>query len=49
MELAYLDKLAQNKSGVRYLLAREHLFERTVDAKKIKTKKSKEKFVHFLL
>ena len=33
MDLAYVNKLANKKNGVRYLLVRQDLFERTVDAK----------------
>ena len=42
MDLAYVDKLAEDNNGVKYLLVRQHLFERTVDAKGMKTKDSKE-------
>ena len=34
MDLAYLDKLAKNNNGVKYLLVLQDLFDRTVDAKK---------------
>ena len=42
MDLAYVDKLAKDKNGVRFLLVRQNLFDRTVDAKGMKTKYSKE-------
>ena len=48
MDLAYVDKLAKDKNGVRYLLVREDLFDRTVDAKGIKTKDSKDTVRAFL-
>ena len=41
-DLAYVDKLAKNNNGVKYLLVRQDLFDRTVDAKRMKTKDSKE-------
>ena len=42
MDLAYVDKLAKDNNGVKYLLVRQDLLERTVDAKEIRTKGSKE-------
>ena len=42
MDLAYVDKLAKDKNGVKYLLVRQDLFGRTVDAKVLKTKDAKE-------
>ena len=42
MYLAYVDKLAKDNNGVKYLLVRQDLFDRTVDAKGMKTKDSKE-------
>ena len=42
MHLAYVDKLAKDNNGVKYLLVRQDLFDRTVDAKGMKTKYSKE-------
>ena len=42
MDLAYVDKLAKEKNGVKYLLVRQDLFNRTVNAKGIKTKDSQE-------
>ena len=41
-DLAYVDKLAKDNSSVKYLLVREDVFDRTVDAKGMKTKDSKE-------
>ena len=48
MDLAYVDKLAKDKNGVKYLLVRQDLFDRTVDAKGMKTKDSKETVRAFL-
>ena len=42
MDLAYVDKLAKDNNGVKNLLVRQDLFDRTVDAKGMKTKDSKE-------
>ena len=33
MDLAYVDKLAKDNTGVKYLLVRQDLIDRTVDAK----------------
>ena len=41
MDLAYVDKLAKANNGVMYLLVPQDLFDRTVDAKGMKTKNSK--------
>ena len=38
MGLAYVDKLAKEENGVKYLLVRRDLFDRTVNAKGMKTK-----------
>ncbi len=48
MDLAYVDKLAKNNNGVKYLLVHQDLFERTVDAKGMKIKDSKETVRAFL-
>ena len=48
MDLAYVDKLAKDKNGVKSLLVRQDLFDRTVDAKGMKTKDSKETIRAFL-
>ena len=42
MDLAYVDKLAKEKNGVKYLLVRQDMFDRTVNAKGMKTKDSQE-------
>ena len=42
MDLAYVVKLAKDNNGGKYLLVRQELFDRTVDAKGMKTKDSKE-------
>ena len=36
MDLAYVDKLAKENNGVKYLLVRQDLFDRTVNAKGMK-------------
>ena len=41
-DLAYVDKLAKDNNGVKYLLVRQDLFDRFVDAKGMKSKSSKE-------
>ena len=47
MDLAYVDKIAKNINGVKYLLVRQDLLDRTVDAKGMKTKDSKETVLAF--
>ena len=42
MDLAYVDKLAKENNGVKYFLVRQDLFDRTVNAKAMKTKGSQE-------
>ena len=42
MDLAYVDKLAKNKNGVKCLLVRPDLFDKTIEAKRMKTKDYKE-------
>ena len=42
MDLAYVDKVAKDNNGVKCLLVRQYLFDRTVDTKRMKTKYSKE-------
>ena len=41
-DLAYVDNLAKDNNGVKYLLVRQNQFDRTVAAKKMRTKDSKE-------
>ena len=48
MDMAYVDKLAKENNGVKYLLVRQDLFDRTVDAKGMKSKDSKETVREFL-
>ena len=48
MDLLYVDKLAKDNNGVKYLLVRQDLFDRTVYAKGMKTKDSKETVRAFL-
>ena len=47
-DLAYVDKLAKDKNGVKYLLVHQDLFYRTGDAKGMETKDSKETVCEFL-
>ena len=42
MDLAHVDRLAKDNNGVKYSLVRQDQFDRTVDAKGMKTKDSKE-------
>ena len=42
MDLAYVDKLSKDNNGVKYLLVRQNLFHRTVDAKEKKAEDLKE-------
>ena len=48
MDLAYVDKLAADSSDVKYLLVPQDLFDRTVDAKWMKTIESKKTVRAFL-
>ena len=48
MHPAYVDNLANDNYSVNHLPVRQDLFERTVDAKGMKTKKSKETLPAFL-
>ena len=48
MDWAYVDKLAKDNNGVKYILVRQNLFHRTVDAKGMKKKDSKETIRPFL-
>ena len=47
MDLAYVDKVAKDNNGVKYLLVRQDMFDRTVDAKGMKTKNLKETVKNF--
>ena len=42
MDLAYVDKLAKENNGAKYLLVPQDFFDRTVNAKGMKTKDSQE-------
>ena len=42
MDLAFVDKLAKDNNRVKYLLVRQDMFDKTVDAKRMKTNQSKE-------
>ena len=42
IDLAYVNRLAEENNGVKYLLVRQNLFDRTVNAKGKKTKDSQE-------
>ena len=46
-DLAYVDELAKQNNGVKFLLFRHDLFVRTVDAKGMKTEDSKETVCYF--
>ena len=48
MDLACVDKPAKVNNSVKYFLVRQDLFDRTVDAKGMKTKDSKETVCAFL-
>ena len=48
MNLAYVAKLTKDNNGVKYLLVRQDPFDKTVDAKGMKTKDSKETVRAFL-
>ena len=48
LDLVYVDKLAKDNNGVKYLLVRQDLFDRTVDAQRLKTKDSEEMVRAFL-
>ena len=48
MDLAYVDRLAKVNKGVKFLLVRQDLFDRTVNAKGMKTKGSQETAKAFL-
>ena len=47
-DLAFVDKLTKDNNGVKYLLVHQDLFDRTVDAERMKTKDSKETVCAFL-
>ena len=49
MDLAYVDNLAKDNNGVKFLLVRQDLFDRTVDAKEWKPKIPRKRFVQFCL
>ena len=42
MNLVYVDKLADDNSGLKYLLVRQHLLDKTRDGNGMKTKRSTE-------
>ena len=48
MDLAYIDKLAKDNKGVKNILVRQDLFDRTVDAKEMKIKDFEEPVLVFL-
>ena len=48
MDLTYVDKLAKDDNGVKYFLVRQDLFDRSVDAKGMKSKDSEETVRAFL-
>ena len=42
MDLAYVDKLANDNRGIKYFLVRQDVFDKTIDVRGLKTKDSKE-------
>ena len=48
MDFEYVDKIAKDNNGVKYLPVRQDLFDRTVDAKGMKSKDYKETIRAFL-
>ena len=48
MDLAYVDKQGKDNEGLKYLLVRQDSFDRTIDAKEVKTKESTETIRPFL-
>ena len=48
MDVVHVDELAKDNNGVKYVLVRQDLFDRTVDARGMKTKDSKETVRAFL-
>ena len=42
MNWAFVDKLAEDNNGVSFLIVRQDMFDRRVDAEGMKTKDSKE-------
>ena len=48
MDLAYVDKLSKENKGLKYLLVRQDLFDRSVSAKGMKTNDSQETVTAFL-
>ena len=42
MDLAYVDKLAKDNRGIKYLLVRQDVFDKTIDVRGLKTKDTKE-------
>ena len=49
LELAYVDELAKEKNGVKYLLVRQDLFNGTVKTNRMKTENSKDTIRAFLI
>ena len=47
-DLAYVDKLTKGNNAVKYLLVRQDLFARTVDAKRMEPRDSREMVRSFL-
>ena len=41
MDLAYVDKLAKDNRGIKYLLVRQDVFDKKIDVRGLKTKDSK--------
>ena len=49
VDLAYVDKLAEDNTGVKYLLIRQDLFDWTMYAKGNEQRVSEKSFMHFWL
>ena len=42
MDSAYIDRLANENNGIKFLISRQDQFDRTVDGKDMKTKDTEE-------
>ena len=47
MDLAYVDKLAKNNRGIKHLLVRQDVFDKTIDVRGLKTKDANEALTVF--
>ena len=48
MDLAFVDKLSRDNKGIKYLLVRQDVFDRTIDVRGLKSKDSKETVKAFM-